>query len=135
MIPTNVIFAEKIVQHEGGVYDLLGVANRVYVPTFPARVHVMMFMTWRVTEGARTKDSIVTIHITRPNGQDLVTLTANYDLSASQTPDGRQLAYIDSPLGLTINFPEAGKYTFDIRHNGASWRRVPFFVKDITSQE
>ena len=128
MIPTIAVIAERAQVRPDGKLDVVGVYNCRYASDLPAKLDVTLAVRFDIEPldyGARQR---ISVHIVDEDGNEMVNLTATPVTFDSPSIAGLPLAY-DLVLPLTVGFPRAGTWTFDVRVNDRAVARVPLRVE------
>lgn len=109
-----------------GRLNIMGVFNRIYASTFPAR-HVTMQLVMRLAAHPAEygKPQQVNVRLANADGHKLFELGAEITV----TDDPTRLGYVDQILGLNnIPFATAGDYSFDVLINNNHEFAIPLQV-------
>lgn len=128
MIPCIAVVAERAVVREDGKLDVSGVYNCRYASELPAKLAVTLAMRFDIEPLDYGICHNLSVHIMDEDGGEMVNLRANPVSFDSPHRPGLPLAY-DLILPLTVGFPCAGTWTFDVRVNERTVAWVPLRVE------
>ena len=121
------VFSEKATQRGDGKLDVLGIHNCRFVNELPAKVELTFALRFELDPLDYGASQVIAIHIVDDDDSELANLTTStVTFEAPQEP-GLPRAY-DLVVPVSVTFPTAGTWIFDVRINGRSLARAPLLV-------
>jgi hypothetical protein len=126
------VFAERATQRGDGKLDVVGIHNCRYVPEVPSKIDLTLALRFELDPLDYGAPQVIAIHIFDADETELVSIRTNtVTFDAPQEP-GLPRAY-DLVVPLTVGFPNAGTWIFDVRVNDRSEARVPMQIMLVTA--
>jgi hypothetical protein len=126
------VFAERATQRGDGKLDVVGVHNCRYVPEVPSKIDLTLALRFELDPLDYGAPQVIAIHIFDADETELVSIRTNTVTFDAPDEPGLPRAY-DLVVPLTVGFPNAGTWIFDVRVNDRSVARVPLQVMLVTA--
>jgi hypothetical protein len=126
------VFAERATQRGDGKLDVVGIHNCRYVPEVPSKIDLTLALRFELDPLDYGAPQVIAIHIFDADETELVSIRTNTVTFDAPEEPGLPRAY-DLVVPLTVGFPNAGTWIFDVRVNDRSVARVPMQVMLVTA--
>lgn len=126
------VFAERATQRGDGKLDVVGIHNCRYVPEVPSKIDLTLALRFELDPLDYGAPQVIAIHIFDADETELVSIRTNTVTFDAPEEPGLPRAY-DLVVPLTVGFPNAGTWIFDVRVNDRSVARVPLQVMLVTA--
>jgi hypothetical protein len=126
------IFAERATQRGDGKLDVIGVHNCRFVAEVPSKLDLTLVLRFELDPLDYGAPQVIAIHIVDDDENELASLrTTTVTFDAPAEP-GLPRAY-DLVVPISIAFPNAGTWIFDVRVNDRSVARAPMQIMLVTA--
>lgn len=126
------VFAERATQRGDGKLDVIGVHNCRFVAEVPSKLDLTLALRFELDPLDYGAPQVIAIHIVDDDEKELASLrTTTVTFDAPGEP-GLPRAY-DLVVPISIAFPNAGTWTFDVRVNDRSVARAPMQIMLVTA--
>jgi hypothetical protein len=126
------VFAEKATQRGDGKLDILGIHNCRYVSEVPSKIELTLALRFELDPLDYGAPQVIAVHIVDDDEQELASLRTNTVTFDAPDEPGLPRAY-DLVVPISIVFPGAGTWMFDIRVNDRSVARAPMQIMLVTA--
>jgi hypothetical protein len=126
------VFAERATQRGDGKLDVVGIHNCRYVPEVPSKIDLTLALRFELDPLDYGAPQVIAIHIFDADETELVSIRTNTVTFDAPAEPGLPRAY-DLVVPLTVGFPNAGTWIFDVRVNDRSEARVPMQIMLVTA--
>lgn len=126
------VFAERAVQRGDGKLDVVGIHNCRYVSELPSKLDVTLALRFELDPLDYGSSQVIAVHILDADETEIVSLRTNTITFDPPDEPGLPRAY-DLVLPLSVAFPTAGTWIFDVRVNDRSVARAPMQVMLVTA--
>jgi hypothetical protein len=126
------VFAERAVQRGDGKLDVIGIHNCRYVAELPSKLDVTLALRFELDPLDYGAPQVIAVHIMDADEAEIVSLRTNVVTFDPPDEPGLPRAY-DLVLPLSVAFPTAGTWIFDVRINDRSVARAPIQVMLVTA--
>jgi hypothetical protein len=126
------VFAEKAVQRGDGKLDVIGIHNCRFVADLSTKLELTLALRFELDPLDYGAPQVIAVHIVDDDERELASLrtsTVTFDAPAEA---GLPRAY-DMVVPISIAFPNAGTWTFDVRVNDKPVARAPMQVMLVTA--
>ena len=126
------VFAEKATQRGDGKLDIVGIHNCRYVSEIPSRLELTLALRFELDPLDYGAPQVIAVHIVDDDEQELASLRTNTVTFDAPDEPGLPRAY-DLVVPVSIVFPGAGTWIFDVRVNDRSVARAPLQIMLVTA--
>jgi hypothetical protein len=126
------VFAEKATQRGDGKLGVVGIHNCRFVSELPSRLELTLAPRFELDPLDYGASQVIAVHIVDDDEKELVNLRTNTVTFDAPTEPGLPRAY-DLVVPITIAFPTAGTWIFDVRVNEKSVARAPMQIMLVTA--
>lgn len=126
------VFAEKATQRGDGKLDVVGVHNCRYVSEIPSKLELTLALRFELDPLDYGAPQVIAVHIVDDDETELASLRTNTVTFDAPDEPGLPRAY-DLVVPISIVFPGAGTWIFDVRVNERSVARAPMQIMLVTA--
>ena len=126
------VFAEKATQRGDGKLDIVGIHNCRYVSEIPSRLELTLALRFELDPLDYGAAQVIAVHIVDDDETELASLRTNTVTFDAPAEPGLPRAY-DLVVPISIMFPGAGTWIFDVRVNDRSVARAPMQIMLVTA--
>ena len=126
------VFAEKATQRGDGKLDIVGIHNCRYVSEVPSKLELTLALRFELDPLDYGAPQVIAVHIVDDDERELASLRTNTVTFDAPDEPGLPRAY-DLVVPISIVFPGAGTWIFDIRVNDRSVARAPMQIMLVTA--
>ena len=126
------VFAERATQRGDGKLDVVGIHNCRYVSELPSKLDVTLALRFELDPLDYGSPQVIAVHILDADETEIVSLRTNTITFDAPDEPGLPRAY-DLVLPLSVAFPTAGTWIFDVRVNERSVARAPIQIMLVTT--
>jgi hypothetical protein len=126
------VFAERAIQRGDGKLDVTGIHNCRYVGEVPSKLDLTLALRFELDPLDYGAAQVIAIHVVDDDERELVSLRTNTVTFDAPDEPGLPRAY-DLVVPISIAFPAAGTWIFDIRVNERSVARAPMQIMLVTA--
>ena len=126
------VFAEKATQRGDGKLDIFGIHNCRYVAEVPSKLELTLALRFELDPLDYGAPQVIAVHIVDDDERELASLRTNTVTFDAPEEPGLPRAY-DLVVPISIVFPGAGTWIFDIRVNDRSVARAPMQIMLVTA--
>ena len=126
------VFAEKATQRGDGKLDILGIHNCRYVAEIPSKLELTLALRFELDPLDYGAPQVIAVHIVDDDEKELASLRTNTVTFDAPDEPGLPRAY-DLVVPISIVFPGAGTWIFDVRVNDRSVARAPMQIMLVTA--
>ena len=118
------VFAEKATQRGDGKLDVVGIHNCRFVSEMPSKLELTLALRFELDPLDYGAAQVIAVHIVDDDEQELANLRTNAVTFDAPDEAGLPRAY-DLVVPISVAFPAAGTWIFDVRVNDRSVARAP----------
>ncbi|HET9425644.1 MAG TPA: hypothetical protein VFO55_09755 [Gemmatimonadaceae bacterium] len=126
------VFAERAIQRGDGKLDVIGVHNCRFVQEVPSKLELTLALRFELDPMDYGAPQVIAVHIVDDDEKELASLRTNTVTFDQPTEAGLPRAY-DLVVPISIAFPKAGTWIFDVRVNDRSVARAPLQIMLVTA--
>jgi hypothetical protein len=126
------VFAEKAIQRGDGKLDVIGVHNCRFVSDLGAKLDLTLALRFELDPLDYGAPQIIAVHIVDDDEKELASLRTNTVTFDAPAEAGLPRAY-DLVVPISVAFPAAGTWIFDVRVNERSVARAPMQVMLVST--
>lgn len=126
------VFAEKATQRGDGKLDIIGIHNCRYVSDIPSRLELTLALRFELDPLDYGAPQVIAVHIVDDDETELACLRTNTVTFDAPVEPGLPRAY-DLVVPVSVVFPGAGTWIFDVRVNDRSVARAPMQIMLVTA--
>src|SRR5687767_2826139 len=126
------VFAEKATQRGDGKLDIVGIHNCRYVSEIPSKLELTLALRFELDPLDYGAPQVIAVHIVDDDETELASLRTNTVTFDAPAEPGLPRAY-DLVVPISIVFPGAGTWIFDVRVNDRSVARAPMQIMVVTA--
>ena len=126
------VFAEKATQRGDGKLDIVGIHNCRYVSEIPSKLDLTLALRFELDPLDYGAPQVIAVHIVDDDETELASLRTNTVTFDAPVEPGLPRAY-DLVVPISIVFPGAGTWIFDVRVNDRSVARAPMQIMVVTA--
>jgi hypothetical protein len=127
------VFAERATQRGDGKLDVIGIHNCRYVAEVPSKVDLTLALRFELDPLDYGAPQVIAVHIVDADESELANIRTNTVTFDAPDEPGLPRAY-DLVVPLSVVFPGAGTWIFDVRVNEKSVARTPLQIMLVTTQ-
>ena len=126
------VFAETATQRGDGKLDVTGIHNCRFVSELPSRLELTLALRFELDPLDYGAPQVIAVHIVDDDEKELASLRTNTVTFDAPAEPGLPRAY-DLVVPISIAFPNAGTWMFDVRVNDRSVARAPMQIMLVTA--
>lgn len=126
------VFAEKATQRGDGKLDVVGIHNCRFVSEMPSKLELTLALRFELDPLDYGAAQVIAVHIVDDDEQELANLRTNAVTFDAPDEPGLPRAY-DLVVPISVAFPAAGTWIFDVRVNDRSVARAPMQIMLVTA--
>jgi len=126
------VFAERATQRGDGKLDVVGIHNCRYVPEVPSKIDLTLALRFELDPLDYGGSHVIAVHIFDADETELASIRTNTVTFDAPDEPGLPRAY-DLVVPLSVGFPAAGTWIFDVRVNDRSVARTPMQIMLVTA--
>jgi hypothetical protein len=126
------VFAERATQRGDGKLDVIGVHNCRYVSEVPSKIDLTLALRFELDPLDYGVPQVIAVHILDADEAEIASVRTNTVTFDSPQVPGLPRAY-DLVVPLSVGFPNAGTWMFDVRVNDRSVARAPMQIMLVTT--
>lgn len=126
------VFAEKATQRGDGKLDVVGIHNCRFISELPSKLELTLALRFELDPLDYGAPQVIAVHIVDDDETELANLRTNTVTFDAPAEPGLPRAY-DLVVPITIAFPNAGTWIFDVRVNDRSVARAPMQIMLVTA--
>ena len=126
------VFAERATQRGDGKLDVVGIHNCRYVPEVPSKLDLTLALRFELDPLDYGAAQVIAVHIFDADEAELASVRTNTVTFDAPDEPGLPRAY-DLVVPLSVVFPIAGTWIFDVRVNDRSVARTPMQIMLVTA--
>lgn len=126
------VFAEKATQRGDGKLDVVGIHNCRFVSEMPSKLELTLALRFELDPLDYGASQVIAVHIVDDDEQELANLRTNAVTFDAPDEPGLPRAY-DLVVPISVAFPAAGTWIFDVRVNDRSVARAPMQIMLVTA--
>lgn len=125
------VFAEKATQRGDGKLDVIGIHNCRFVSDISAKVDLTLALRFELDPLDYGASQVIAVHIVDDDEAEAAVLRTNAVTFDAPEEPGLPRAY-DLVVPISVSFPKAGTWIFDVRVNDRSVARAPMQVMVVS---
>lgn len=126
------VFAERATQRGDGKLDVVGIHNCRYVSEVPSKLDLTLALRFELDPLDYGAAHVIAVHIFDADEAELASVRTNTVTFDAPDEPGLPRAY-DLVVPLSVLFPLAGTWIFDVRVNERSVARTPMQIMLVTT--
>ena len=126
------VFAERATQRGDGKLDVVGIHNCRYVSEVPSKIDLTLALRFELDPLDYGVPQVIAVHILDADEAEIASVRTNTVTFDTPQEPGLPRAY-DLVVPLSVGFPNAGTWMFDVRVNDRSVARAPMQIMLVTT--
>ena len=126
------VFAERATERGDGKLDVVGIHNCRYVAEVPSKIDLTLALRFELDPLDYGTPHVIAVHVLDADETELASVRTNTVTFDAPDEPGLPRAY-DIVVPLSVGFPAAGTWMFDVRVNDRSVARAPMQIMLVTT--